>query len=292
MSILCISDIQWEFPERNIQEVLKREIVDKNPSLVLFAGDVINDGMNSEEHTTEFIELLEYLEELEITSFTIEGNHDEYSNYSAVVERCSNLEYAKEISAEVAEFDDLRILGVPYSYTHQLGKARRIGDEFPGNYDIVLAHAESSKRIWLFELDTQLIVTGHFATELCQVDDYVFASMSSYPSQRVVIKSGLSELLYQRRSASVVDSRDEYESVVRLVDDGLVWVQDDEEPDNVLLNGMSESNYADNFERLIAAKNSVREADENEERRIIEGLLECGVPKTHIREYIKRYDFL
>jgi predicted phosphohydrolase len=292
MSIVCISDIQWEIPDEDILETLKSEIQDIDPSLVLFAGDVINDGMNSEEHTTEFIELLESLEDLEITSFTIEGNHDEYSNYEAVVERTRDLEYASEISEEVAEFDGLEILGIPYSDTHRLGNARKIADEFSESYDVVLAHAETSRRIWLLELDAKLIVTGHVSEQLCEIQDHIFVSMASYPSDRVVINSELNELLYRRHSDSFFASQDEYEAEVRVEDGELVWLRDEYEEDKVNLRKLSESDYPENFEKLISAKNRVRKVGEEEEREIIESLLDSGIPKTHIREYINRYDFL
>jgi predicted phosphodiesterase len=293
MSILCISDIQWEIPDTDTLETLKTEISDEEPSLVLFAGDVINDGWNSEEHTTEFIELLEYLEKLEITSFTIEGNHDEYSNYEAVVERTEDLEYAREISGEVAEFDGLQVLGIPYSYTHYLREARQLGDEFSGSYDIVLAHAETSRRIWLLNLDTRFIVTGHVSEQLCKIQDHVFVSMSTYPSDRVVFSPGLEEVLYRRHIDSFFASQEWYEAEVRVDDDGeLVWLRDECEPEKVTMRKLSESGYPERFEKLISAKKRVRDVDEEEERRIIESLLDDGVPKTHIREYINRYDFL
>jgi len=292
MSILCVSDIQWEIPDIDILEMLKTGISDEDPSLVLFAGDVINDGMNSEEHTTEFIKLLEYLEELEIASFTIEGNHDEYSNYEAVVKRTEELEYAREISGEVAEFDSLRVLGIPYSYTYYLRKARQLGDEFSGSYDIVLAHAQTSRRIWLLDLDTRFIVTGHFSEQLCEIQDYVFVSMGSFPSDRVVFRSDLNEILYRRHSDSFFASQDMYEAEARVEDAELVWVRDEHEEDRVSLRRLSDSNYPERFEKLISAKKRVQEVDEGEERKIIESLLESGTPKTHIREYIHRYDFL
>jgi hypothetical protein len=269
MSILCISDIQWEITDENILETLKNEIQDVDPSLVLFGGDVINDGWNSEEHTAEFLELLEYLEELEITSFTIEGNHDEYSNYDAVVERTRELEYAREISGEVAEFNGLQILGIPYSYTHGLRKARQIGEEFPGHYDIVLAHAETSRRIWLLELDAKFIVTGHVSEQLCEILDHIFVSMSTFPSDRVIIDSELDELLYRRYSDSFFASQDRYEAEVSVEDGELVWLRDEHEEDRVNLRKLSDSDYPERFEKLISAKRRVREVGEEEERRII-----------------------
>jgi len=292
MSVLCISDIQWEIPDENTLRTLKKEIQDVDPSLVLFGGDVINDGWNSEEHTAEFLDLLEYLEELEISSFTIEGNHDEYSNYEAVVQRTRELEYAKEISGEVAEFNGLKILGIPYSDTHGLRKARKLAEEFPEHYDIVLAHAETSRRIWLLELDAKFIVTGHVSEQLCKIQDHIFVSLSSFPSDRVIIDSDLDALLYRRHSNSFSASQDRYEAEVRVENGGLVWLRDDHQEDSVSLRKLGDSDYPERFEKLIAAKQRVSEVDEEEERKIIEELLDDGIPKTYIREYINRYNFL
>ncbi|WP_169732098.1 metallophosphoesterase [Halostagnicola larsenii] len=292
MSILCISDIQWEIEDEDILTTLKNEVDEESPSLVFFGGDVINDGWNSEEHVSEFVELLNYLEELEIPSATIEGNHDEYSDYEAVEEHIDGLEYANEISHEVAEFDGLRVLGLPYSSTHYLRTARQLSEEFPERYDIILAHAESSRRIWLFEIDAKIVITGHFADQLYLVRDQVFISMGSYPGETVVIDSKLDELLYRRRSDSPMANQDEYESKVRLEDGELEWLRDEYDPD-VFSSRPLQSDYSDQFERLISAKEEVTETDNEEEvRRIVEELLEDGTPKTHIREYIGRYDFL
>ncbi len=290
MSILCISDFQWEIEDGDTLTTLKTEIEEVSPSIVLFGGDVINDGWNSEEHVTEFLELLDYLEKLKIPSATIEGNHDEYSDYEAVEEHIDELKYAEEISERVAEFSGLKVLGLPYSSTHYLREARQLSDEFDGSYDVVLAHAESSRRIWLFNLDASIIITGHFASHLCQVRDQVFVSMGAYPRDSVVLSDDLDELLYRRRSESVLASQDKYVAEVRL-DDELEWVRDEYDPDVYSSRQLRDSSYPERFERLIAAKEVVAEVDD-EERQIVESLLDDGTPKTHIREYIGRYDFL
>lgn len=292
MSILCISDIQWEIPGRDTLATLKTDIDEIYPSLVLFGGDVINDGGNSEEHLTEFVELLRHLEDLEVTSFTIQGNHDEYSSYDKLEQHMHHLEYADEISEEVVEFNGLKILGLPYSYTHYLRNARQISDEFPGEYDVVLAHAESSRRIWLFELVAQFIITGHFAEKLCQIQDSVFASMGSYPTDTVRIKPESGELSYTRRADSYYASQDQYEAKVRLNNGVLTWERDEHEPDAVTLRQLQDREYANQIERLLTAKTDVKTANEAEKKDIVEELLEIGIPKTHIREYIGRYDFL
>lgn len=291
MQVLCISDILWEIEDKDVLNRLKNEIKEVSPSLVLFAGDVINDGWNSEEHTDEFIELLHYLEELETTSFTIKGNHDEYSNYSAVERKIADLDYAEEISQTVAEFDGLKILGISYSYTHNLGKARQISEEFAGSYDIVVAHAESRRRIWLFELDAPVIVTGHFARSLCQVQNRAFVSMSAYPDETVIIEPESNELTYRQYPDSFAASQEMCETKARLENGELTWISDDYEPDVFGLRQLKDDNYPKQAERLISAKEKVAKCSEGE-REIIEGLLEAGIPKTHIREYIGRYSYL
>lgn len=292
MEALVISDIQWELPDENALEILKTKIDTTAPSLVLFAGDVINDGMNTEEHKTEFTDLLEYLEELEIASCTIPGNHDEYSNYEAVEDRINDLAYAQEISGEVAEFNGLSVLGIPYSYTHRLGEARQLGDEFSGQYDLVMAHAESRRRIWLFNLDARFIITGHFAEWLFQARDRVFVSMGASPRNTVQVNPESDEVLYRRRPDSYRATQDRYEAEVELVDGELRWLRDEHEPDVVGLGQLQVSEYPERLERLMSAKEEVEDASEDEEREIIKELLEVGIPKTHIREYIRRYDFL
>ena len=73
----------------------------------------------------------------------------------------------------------------------------------------------------------------------------------------------------------------------------MVWLRDEHEEDKVDLRRLSESDYPETFEKLISAKKKrVRKVGEEEEREIIESLLDSGIPKTHIREYINRYDFL
>lgn len=292
MEALAISDIQWELPNENVLETLKAEIDTISPSLILFAGDVINDGMNREEHVAEFTDLLEYLEKLEIASFTIQGNHDEYSDYEAVEARINKLAYAQEISGEVAEFNGFSVLGIPYSYSHSLGKARQLGEEFSDHYDLVVAHAENRRRIWLLNLDTQFIITGHFAEWLFQVRDRVFVSMGASPSDMVLVNPKANKILYRRRAHSYWATQARYEAEVELVDGELQWLRDEYDHDVVGSRQLQGSEHPERLEMLMWAKEAVEDASEDEEKEIIKNLLEDGIPKTHIREYIHRYDFL
>lgn len=293
MSVLCISDISWEEPDRDTLKTIKNEIENVSPSLVLFGGDVINDGFNSTEHVDEFVDLLNHLEKSGITSATIEGNHDEYSNYGEVVAYIETLDYANEISGEVLEFDGLTILGLSYSHTHSLRTARDLSNEFPEQYDIVLAHAERSRRIWLFELDAQYIITGHFANRLCQIRDQVFVSMGTYPRDSVLLEPAIGEVVYRRRPDSPLANQERYDSKAWLENGEMVWEFDEHDPDIHLRRMSDDSDRPDQIERLLSAKERIAEIeDTTEERVIVDDLLEAGIPKTHIREYIARYDFL
>lgn len=290
--ILWISEIQWETPGTDILAKLKNEIDAVEPSLILFAGDVINDGMNAEEHVDEFTELLTYLEHRGIHSFTIEGNHDEYSDYDAVIRHIDTLDYAKEISGELAEWNGITVVGVLYRYTHSLGQARQLQADFPRSYDIVLAHAERSRRIWLFELDAQYIITGHFAAILSQIQDHVFVSMGSYPAQRVLLQNNLQEVLYSREFDSFRASQDSYDTKARVNDQELIWEFEELDAELVTQRSLQDSAYPALAEHLIEAKYRIKTASKEDEREIIDELLADDVPKTHIREYIGRYDFL
>lgn len=294
MDVICISDIFWENPDISILECLRAEIEEINPALVLFAGDVINDGGNKEEHVAEFVEVLNFLENIEQPSLTIEGNHDEYSNYGKVEEEISSMEYAKEISEDVIEFNGLKIVGIPFSYTSRLRKARGIADDFPGNYDIVLAHAEGSRRIWLSELDAKFIVTGHFAEFVCQVNDQVFVSMQSFPTDSVKIDPEDHSVTYRRIPGYLYDDLERYPVKAVLVDGGLNWDFDETDPDLPLgIDRLKDRTFARRVEALISARKEVEDASSaEEEEEIVEDLLSDGIPKTHIREYVGRYDFL
>lgn len=292
MEVLAISDIQWEGHHDDLLELLKSKIVEADPSLVAFPGDVINDGMNSEEHVGEFVALLKFLERREIPSCTIPGNHDEYSSYGAVESEIEDLDYAREVSGQEVNINGYSILGIPYSHTDRLGRARELGEEFSEEYDLVLAHAARSRRIWLFDLDTRYILTGHHAEELFALQGTVFISMQSSPSDSVLIDLESERVVYEREEPTIGTAPDVYTAEVQAAGGELQWIRDEQHPERRHPRPFTDTEFPALLESLMAAKEEVADVDEDEERRIIEDLLNEGVPKTHIREYIHRYDFL
>lgn len=290
MSILCVSDLHWAGPERDNLEPLKSEIEEVDPSLILFAGDVISDSPASSYNHLKFTRLLSFLEDREIRSFTIQGNHDKHPNYDAVDQACWTYDYADEISGEVVEYNGLKIVGIPFEYTNSLEKARQLGDEFPGTYDIVLGHAERRKRIWLFELDAPLVISGHFGEMLGEVGEQVFASMSTYPEHRIMLQNGLEELIYGRETSSIRGDQERFDTKVKLDTEGLEWVFEELGAGGTPLRSLSEANYLDHARELIYTKRKIESDVDLDIRAIVEDLLDSGVMKTHIREYLRYYD--
>src|SRR3989344_403500 len=296
MKILLISDILWEDPtqiinikikkQKNRLEYFKNKISKIEPSLILFAGDVINDGSCRYEHVDEFLELLKFLEKKKIYSYIIQGNHDEYSNYDKLLKGIGKLSYAEEISNKIVEFNNLKILGVPFSVTNNLKNLRQINEKFP-KVDIVLAHSQYSRRIWLFELKSKFIITGHFDEQLCRIFNKVFIALSHFPTNYAILD-------YEKHDQTVTYFRTpqfgenkEYVSQVKLTNHIFVWKMDEYPKDNIfLIKPLKYSKYSIMVENLISAKKRIIEGNVNKQKGIIANLLKLGIPKNHIEEYI------
>lgn len=292
MKILCISDIHWEDSRVDVLDKLKQDIEEHSPKIVLFGGDVINDGGNKEEHVKEFNSILEHLEKLKIHSLVIKGNHDEYSDYESVIEHIESLEFSEEISNSVTNVCGIDIAGISYSYTSDIKKVRQIQEDFDESYDIVLAHAENKRRIWLFELDTDYIITGHYDKKLCMIKNRVFVSLSSYINQRYILDTEMNEMRYIQRpkfSSEII----EYSAKVKKDDNKLDWLKDEyRDSRSSGLNNILNQRYSDMIADLICFKNNYQSFDESEQKERVKELRKNGCSKTLIREYVKYFDFL
>lgn len=318
MRILLISDIGWGNEQENRLEYIKNKISKIKPSLVLMAGDVIGECRTI--HDADFLDLLEFLDKEKINSFFIQGNHDEVPAYESLLIDIKNLHYIKEISNKIVEFDNIKILGIPFSFTNNLKYLRKINEIYPEQVDIILAHSEYARRIWLFDLKSKFIITGHFENQLCQILDKVLIAVDGFPDNYAIIDYETTELTitFFRRRFSLVRSADKPElfikdglrkfkyrlvcqyngecvSQAKLLNGKLVWKRDEHqvgkidkhridvglEPLNV-----KGSKYVSIAENLILAKKKIAKADINEQKEIIENLLKIEIPKTHIEKYL------
>ncbi|MBA4115545.1 MAG: hypothetical protein H0X71_03735 [Rubrobacter sp.] len=160
--------------------------------------------------------------------------------------------------------------------------------------DIVLAHAELARRIWLFKLKTKFVVTGHFDGQLCQIRDKAFLSLDGFPSGYAIInyERTVQEVIYFERS--FLEQRDAFGCAVfvqegetrvsraKLVDGRLTW--EAESLRSSVANGKYR-NYAAWVESLISAKEQVDAGARSREEAVAE-LSHSNIPKKHIQEYI------
>ena len=65
------------------------------------------------------------------------------------MDEVEKLSCVEEISKKLVEFNNVRILGLPFSFTHKLKDLKRIGEFFPEEVDIVLAHSEHVRKIFI-----------------------------------------------------------------------------------------------------------------------------------------------
>lgn len=285
MKILVTSDIVWSL---KTSRLLKEKILSIKPGLVLIAGDLCDKCEAKQwKRLNAFVK---FLDKEKVKIFFVRGNWDECEEYDKLIEITKTLSYAEEISTRVVKFNGIRILGIPFSLTNDLKSVRKIGSLFPTDVDIVLAHSESRRRVWLFNLKTKFIITGHFDNQLCQIDNKVFISLSSFPNDYVVIDYKDTE-----QKISYFGARVEGKWKARTQNRNLAWVT--QPLDTIhrrlhqrklkwqrILDNFQEF-YAINMEALIAGKRQV-ERDPSYRQSVVNDLLEKGVPRTYIEEYI------
>jgi 3',5'-cyclic AMP phosphodiesterase CpdA len=284
MRILAISDISWN--SVYLRE-LTRKIERIHPDLVLLAGDLVNDMIgfrdgnifSADKYWDDVYELFNFLNERKLQTFYIRGNWDVSQKSNKTLKLAAKkLPYVKDISETVEEFRGLTILGLSYAFTNSLEGIRFFSEKFQRPLDLVLAHAEYKRRIWLCHLNTKLIITGHFDNQLCRIQDKVFISLDNFPSQYVVIdyKSRKFEIRYVNKTIGF--------NVLRRAsfDHGnLVWKAKPLQS----LRPYSDQ-YANQVETLMEAKTRL-DLDRTQRELVIDALLKRRIPKRHIEEYLR-----
>lgn len=145
------------------------------PDLILFGGDVTGDGSCGHGYHYAFICLLQYLENCNINSVFIKGNHDVDEYYNKVIEVCSQFKFSQEISGKYVEINGIKIVGLSFEDTCDKAKVKKLLS-IKNTVDIVLAHSELARRLWLFDFDSQYIITGHYDYKFSHVNKKIFLS--------------------------------------------------------------------------------------------------------------------
>ena len=203
MNILVLSDLNWE---QHLRSITESEVLSFDPSrisilryqsiyrylqiieaekadLVLFAGDVTGDGSCGHGFHHAFNLLLSILEQKQIPSLFISGNHDDPRYYNQVVSFTNQLKYSHDINNKVVTVNGLKILGIPYSTSKFKKKLKSLIDANQNQHHIVLAHAQLKRRIRLFDIPTKYIFTGHYDRKLCAHRATVFTALDNDSSE-------------------------------------------------------------------------------------------------------------
>ena len=155
-------------------------IITEKADLVLFAGDVTGDGFCGHGFHYAFCLLLTLLERRRIPSFFIRGNHDEPNYYDTAIAFTKDYQYIREISNQSIEIAGLKILGIDYDCAKSKRNLKTFIKKHENEqYDILVAHSQLKRRIRLFDLPSQYIVTGHYDRKLCMHRDTVFIALDN-----------------------------------------------------------------------------------------------------------------
>lgn len=199
LNIVVLSDLNWDNHLRHINletvnqlsdqdlsllryERVKRYfdiIINEEADLVLFAGDVTGDGFCGQGFQYVFLFLLKLLEEKNIPSCVISGNHDPEINYSIITDWAANSKYCQEISNTTTSILGLKILGINYVYSKSKRSFNKLLKEQEEPIDIVVAHSQIKRRIKHFDFNTNYIVTGHYDRKLFAHRSKVFVALDN-----------------------------------------------------------------------------------------------------------------
>ena len=272
VKILIVSDITWgPATLRALQEAV-REV---QPSAVMVAGDIVdNKSGDLDACWRGVLGFFRYLSKSRIAATYVRGNWDRSPGYETLSH--AKLPFIQNCTSRVIELAGLRVLGIPHQFTNNLNSARALSSAFPENVDIVLAHAENIRRVWLLLLNARVVVTGHFDEQIAEVRGKLLISTWNFPRHFVVLdwRPRQLDIEYQYPSSHPRSSTRRATFSKR----GLVW------KNRPFANS---EEYGRRLDALLNARERLLSG--LEERKTLEQqLLALGVPERHIREYLAR----
>jgi Icc-related predicted phosphoesterase len=144
-----------------------------------------------QEHIDGFYESLEYSTNKCDGVYVVKGDHDDNvdnvvpSTYD--VKKIDSIFKCHEISGKMARIGELQIIGLGYQETHYLTNLKQIVEEVKRkNIDVVLAHCERSRRLLLSNINSKLVLVGHFGAGISDVNGVKFVA-SGFPNNYATI---------------------------------------------------------------------------------------------------------
>jgi len=287
-----IKNKMYEHVKENVQKIIKI-IEDEKPDGIFLLGDIIDDGSCHFSHENELYDVLRWINSKVINTFLIQSNHDYYSEdkYKQLISKIDDFDYIHEISEKRTIFKELSILGVPFETTDHLGRIKKFVEENKHhNFDFVIAHSHYRRRIWLTDLPTKYIVTGHFGQGyhfspegrlLLSTDGFPYSYLTfDLSANKAILNYGKSLL---RKTGTKIELILKEKGIQRIMGDKKFIVE-------------LERRRKDEENRLKALKVAkyqfLNSHSDAEKRRIVKTLFDGGIPITHVREYIKDQEWI
>ncbi len=283
--VLCLSDLAWGTRERGSSGTGRIDVASFlrladaiDPDVVVFAGDSAYDrcSRSAPDETDRFVALLGGLAAAGRDCVVVEGNNDDsHGTYARVRDAAAASAYLHEISSKAETVRGIRFLGVP------TGTERRMAGSVREAVDIVVAHAPTANRTWLFDLPAECIVTGHYGMLAGVVAGKAYVALDCSPSSYAIIdwEQGWRRIEYAAGACRIEMNREEGGSRASGTGCDIAGFRR-------LTRGEDSLSYREEIEALRRAK---REAAIFGRREVFERLLAMGIAKTHIERYLGRW---
>ena len=265
-------------------------INDEKPDGIFLLGDIISDASLRFSHENNLYDVLKWINSKHIDTFLIQGNHDydhEYE-YKQLMSSIEDFNYIHEISGKRVDFHGLSILGVSFEITNHIGKVKKFVEENRhNNFDFVIAHSQYGRRVWLTNLPTKYIVTGHLTQEyyfspegilLLATDTFPYNYLTfDLSANKVILNYAKSFMAQGEKVDTTIELILKEKSIQKIIGDKkfIMELERSRKSEEIKLKVLKEAKYQ--FFNLHS---------DAEKRGIIKILFENGVPISHVKEYI------
>jgi len=289
-----IKNKRYEHAKENAKKIIK-VFKDERPDGIFLLGDIISDGACHFSHENELYDVLDWVNSKDIDTFLIQGNHDFAfeDKYKWLMSEIDNLDYIHEISGKRVVFHELSILGVPSEITNHLGRIKKFVEENSlDNFDFVIAHSHYRRRIWLTDLPTKYIVTGHFGQGYhFSPERRLLLATDGFPYSYLIFDLSANKAILNYGKSFIRHRENDIKIELLLKEKGIQKIIGDKKfieelerrrkDEETILKTLKEAKYQ-----------SLNLHSDAEKRGIVKILFENGVPITHVREYIKDQEWI
>lgn len=191
--ILAISDIIW-----NKSEILLNLIYNVKPDLLIMSGDIFERQVPVDNIESFW----DKLEEHNIMTLAVKGNHDYYSQYDKIF-TSRGYRFIKDISNQYFHYNGLTFLGLPYQSFTSLENVRSVGKKYSEKVDVLVAHPSTARRIFAFDVNPRIALFGHDDLRICNVLNSLLITTNRSPDNYAVLevsKNQVKIFYYQYRS--------------------------------------------------------------------------------------------